>query len=112
VPARQRTSLPPADPLPDERWYKVSEIAKLWRISPNTVRKLFEDEEVMRIGEPARLVGGRKKKYKRRFFILRIPERAFRKKEQELMNGGGRRPSVSGGNFNSGGATGELHAAS
>jgi hypothetical protein len=112
VPARKSTSLPPvAAPAAPERWYKVAEIAELWQISPNTVRKLFEHEDVMRIGEPARLVGGRQKKYKRRFFILRIPERVFRAKQQELMNGG-RRSSVSGGNFNSGGATGELHAAS
>ena len=51
-----------------EKHYTPDELAKLWAISPETVRKLFRDEPgVLRIGT----TGSR---YRRGYITLRIPE--------------------------------------
>jgi hypothetical protein len=67
-----------------ETYYTVTEIAKLWKVSDDTVRTLFVDEHgVLKIGGPSRLLG---RKYKRRYYLLRIPESALRRVEQRLMD--------------------------
>jgi hypothetical protein len=68
-----------------EPHYTVGEIAAEWKLSTDTVRKLFLDEPgVLKIGEGSRLLGGRK--YKRRYFVLRIPAAVLRRVEQKLIN--------------------------
>jgi hypothetical protein len=58
-----------------EQHYSIPQIARQWSLSPNTVRRIFFNEPgVLRIGQPSRLLGGQKKKYKRHYFTLRIPE--------------------------------------
>jgi hypothetical protein len=49
--------------------YTVAEVASLWKLSTDTVRKLFEDEpDVLVIGNQERRFG------RRRYSTLRIPE--------------------------------------
>jgi hypothetical protein len=60
-----------------QRHYTVSQIADLWTLSPDAVRRLFE-------GEPGVLVlGGNQGRGRRRYTTLRIPEsvveRVYRK---------------------------------
>jgi hypothetical protein len=51
-----------------ERHYSPSELAELWGLSSDTIRRLFEDEPgVVTIGE-------RKPRRKRRYVTLRIPQ--------------------------------------
>jgi hypothetical protein len=53
----------------DERHYSVAELAEHWNLSPDTIRKLFEDEPgVLVLGENS------KRRGKRRYTTLRIPE--------------------------------------
>ena len=53
----------------DERHYSVVELAELWNLSPDTIRKLFENEPgVLVLGENSTKLG------KRRYTTLRIPE--------------------------------------
>ena len=63
-----------------ERHYSVAEIAELWNLSPNAVRRLFQEEPgVLAIGEPRPKFGRRRGKV-----TLRIPqsvlERVYRRK--------------------------------
>jgi hypothetical protein len=68
-----------------ERCYKIREIARRWNVSDGTVRRIFAAEHgVLRIGKPSRLVGGPHKKYKRRYWTLRIPESVFRRVENRM----------------------------
>jgi hypothetical protein len=47
------------------------ELAGIWRVSPQFIRKIFADEPgVLLIGEPSRRVG---KKLKRSYLTMRIP---------------------------------------
>ena len=56
-----------------EKHYTVDELAAMWGLSDDTVRKLFINQPgVMKIGSPSRLVG--RGKYRRRYYTLRIPE--------------------------------------
>lgn len=62
-----------------ERHYSVAEIAELWKLSPNAVRRLFQREQgVLAIGEPRPRFGKRRGKV-----TLRIPqsvlERVYRR---------------------------------
>ncbi len=51
-----------------EKHYSVQEISDKWKLSPDTIRKLFHDEQgVVRIGRP-------ESRFKRQYFILRVPE--------------------------------------
>jgi hypothetical protein len=51
-----------------ERHYSPSELAELWGLSSDTIRRLFEDEPgVVTIGE-------RNPRRKRRYVTLRIPQ--------------------------------------
>lgn len=61
----------------EERHYSVNELAILWNLSKQTIRRLFQDEpDVVRIGEnDAR---------KRAYVTLRIPESVVRRVHQRL----------------------------
>ena len=51
-----------------ERLYSRSELAELWRLSSETIRRLFQEEPgVVTIGE-------RNPRRKRRYVMLRIPQ--------------------------------------
>jgi hypothetical protein len=68
-----------------ERCYKIREIARRWNVSDGTVRKVFADQPgVLRIGKPSRLVFVPYKKYKRRYWTMRIPESVFRQVENRM----------------------------
>ncbi len=63
-----------------ERHYSVAEVAETWNLSPNAVRKLFQNEPgVLAIGEPRPKFGRR-----RGYVTLRIPQsvldRVYRRK--------------------------------
>jgi hypothetical protein len=69
-----------------EPHYTVPEIAKQWKLSDDTVRNMFVDEEgVLKIGQPTRLVN-RRVGYKRRYSVLRIPESVFQRVRDRLVN--------------------------
>ena len=52
-----------------ERHYSVAEVAEMWQLSPNAVRKLFQSEPgVLTLGEPRPKYGRR-----RGYVTLRIP---------------------------------------
>ena len=51
-----------------ERHHSVFEIAEMWKVSADTVRRLFTDEPgVVKIGKP-------ETRFKRKRYMLRIPE--------------------------------------
>jgi hypothetical protein len=78
------TSTPAAEGL--ERHYTVGEIAQHLHVHEDTVRKLFSEEPgVLKIGEPTRLLRGRGQKYKRRYFVLRIPQSVLVRVRERLM---------------------------
>jgi hypothetical protein len=53
-----------------ERHYSVAEVAEMWQLSPNAVRKLFQNEPgVLALGEPRPKYGRR-----RGYVTLRIPQ--------------------------------------
>jgi hypothetical protein len=65
IPGNQGRPGPPAL----ERHYSIQEIASLWRVSPDTARRLFEDEPgVIEVGQQRR---ARKRKSYR---TLRVPQ--------------------------------------
>jgi hypothetical protein len=65
-------------------YYTVAEIAEMWKLSDDTVRRMFVNEEgVLKIGGTSRLV---KRKYVHSHFILRIPESVFQRVLERLMN--------------------------
>jgi hypothetical protein len=69
-----------------ERHYQVREIAEAWNISADTVRRIFRDEpDIIVIGSPSRLLGGRSKKYRRRYTMFRIPESVLKRVHARLM---------------------------
>jgi transcriptional regulator GlxA family with amidase domain len=60
-------SLPPLS-LMSERHYSVAELATMWNLSDDTIRRMFENEpDVQVVERPGRTS-------KRRFRTLRIPE--------------------------------------
>jgi len=62
-----------------ERHYAVCDIADLWGLSPDMVRKLFEGEPgVVVIGHEAPIRG------KRRYVTLRIPESVLERVHRRL----------------------------
>jgi hypothetical protein len=72
---------------PLEKHYTVTEIAQQLNVSDDTVRNLFFDEPgVLKIGEASRLMGGRAKKLKRHYFMLRIPESVLLRVTDRLMH--------------------------
>lgn len=61
----------------------VAEIAGAWKKSADTVRRLFLDEPgVLRFGHGTLLAG---RKYRRRYFSLRIPLSVFQRVEARLQ---------------------------
>lgn len=53
-----------------ERHYRVDELAKLWRLSRNTIIRLFQDEPgVMKVGK-----GLNRYRRRRPYLLLVIPE--------------------------------------
>jgi hypothetical protein len=69
-----------------ERLFSVSDLAKTWHLSTNTIRRIFENEPgVLRWGVKER-------RFKRRYTTLRIPEsvvlRVFRRMQDD------RRPTL------------------
>lgn len=67
-----------AEGLYAERHYSVSEVAALWHLSQDAVRKLFQNE-------PGVLVlGGTGSLHKRRYTTLRIPESVLQRLHRRL----------------------------
>jgi len=63
-----------------ERHFTVAQIAELWNLSPDVVRKLFE-------GEPGVLViGDDAPRGKRRYTTLRIPQSVVERVHRRLCN--------------------------
>lgn len=63
-----------------ERHYAVAEIAELWSLSSDAVRKLFQDE-------PGVLVlGGRGPSHRRRYITLRVPESVLQRVHRRMTN--------------------------
>lgn len=66
-----------------ERHYTPAEIAKLWALSEESVRRLFRDRpDVLRINYAAGLTRKR-----RRYVTLRIPESTLTRVHQERTRG-------------------------
>jgi transcriptional regulator GlxA family with amidase domain len=58
-------------PMQEQEVFTVAEVAKLLKVSPDTVSRLFENEPgVIDLGSPERL-------HKRRYRVLRIPAAAL-----------------------------------
>jgi hypothetical protein len=85
-----RITVPPVEPH-----YTVAQIARQWQVSDDTVRDMFSAEPgVLKIGRGPRLEGrGRKKKLRRGWFMLRIPESVFLRVQASLMAEPGRAPA-------------------
>jgi hypothetical protein len=65
-----------------ERHYSVLELAELWNLSENTIRRMFENE-------PGVLKGGsREEPFTRRYTTLRIPETVALRVHQQLQAAG------------------------
>lgn len=65
-----------------ERHYSVAELAELWNLSENTIRRMFENEpDVLQWGTTE----GR---FKRRYRTLRIPERVVLRVHRQLRAAG------------------------
>lgn len=79
-------TVPTADPEFVVRHYSISEIADLWGLAANTVRRIFEREpDVIAIG---RVIAARGK---RRRVMLRIPEPVAARVWKRLQIQGGAR---------------------
>ena len=64
----------------EERHYAVAEVAEMWNLSPDSVRKLFEHE-------PGVLVlGNHGSRSKRRYTTLRIPQSVVERVYRRLCN--------------------------
>jgi predicted transcriptional regulator len=61
-----------------EKHYTVAEVAGLWGLSEDTIRRLFRDD-------PAVLkIGAGEKRYKRGYVVLRIPESVVLRTHEKL----------------------------
>lgn len=63
----------------DERHYTVAEISTMWNLSPDAVRRLFEDEPGVLVFGHTGAAGGR-----RRYTTLRIPESVVERVHRRL----------------------------
>jgi hypothetical protein len=62
-----------------EKHYSVPELAKIWFLSENTVRRIFLDEPgVLKLAH-------KETRYKRRYTTLRIPERIAQRVHRRLQ---------------------------
>jgi len=65
-----------------EKHYSIQDLGKLWQLSPQTIRRLFQNEpEVIEIGNPAA-------RRKRRYTTLRIPESVALRVHRRLQKAG------------------------
>jgi len=65
-----------------EKHYSVLELAELWNLSENTIRRIFENE-------PGVLKwGSREGRFKRRYTTLRIPETVVLRVHKRLREAG------------------------
>ena len=63
-----------------ERHYSVAEVAAMWSLSQDAVRKIFQAEPgVMVFGEQA-------SRYKRKYTTLRIPESVMQRVHRRMSN--------------------------
>ncbi len=66
-------------PVEVEKHYKAIEVAQMWAVSPDTIRRHFEAVPgVLRLGHG-------ETRTKRRYFSLRIPARVLRAEHDRLM---------------------------
>jgi len=73
-------SVQPAMPYSDAEFYSVAELAALWRLSPDTIQRLFEDEPgVITLGE--KNPRGRRKRV-----TLRIPREVAERVQKRRSN--------------------------
>jgi len=61
------TSVPPPEPYAEPH-YSVAQVAAMWNLSQDAVRKIFQNEPGVLI------LGGSGSAHKRRYFTLRIPQ--------------------------------------
>jgi hypothetical protein len=65
-----------------EKHYSVPELAKLWNLSKNTIRRIFENESgVLKWGT-------REGRFSRRYTTLRIPETVMQRVHRRLQSAG------------------------
>ncbi len=63
-----------------EKHYAVGEVADMWNLSDETIRRLFRDEPgVIKIGDEER-------RRKRSYFVLRIPESVVLRVHEKLKS--------------------------
>lgn len=63
-----------------ERHYTVQELAKMWRCNEETIRRLFRDESgVIKIGSA-------ETRFKRKHWVLKVPESVVIRVHQRLTN--------------------------
>ena len=63
-----------------EKHYAVGEVADMWNLSDETIRRLFRDEPgVIKIGDEER-------RRKRAYFVLRIPESVVLRVHEKLKS--------------------------
>ena len=63
-----------------EKHYAVGELADMWNLSDETIRRLFRDEPgVIKIGDEER-------RRKRSYFVLRIPESVVLRVHEKLKS--------------------------
>ncbi len=61
-----------------ERHFSVSELAELWKLSPDSIRRIFRGRaDVLKLATPEKL-------RKRGYCVLRIPESVMQKVHAEL----------------------------
>ena len=61
-----------------ERHFTVAEIAAMWKLSEDMVRRLFEKEPGVLVIETAR-------RYKRRYRTLRVPESVVQRVHRKML---------------------------
>ena len=78
----EERSVAPRIPIPlyAERHYSVAEISEMWNLSPDVVRKLFQNEPgVLTLADQVA-------RHKRRYTTLRIPESIVQHVHRKLSN--------------------------
>lgn len=81
-PAQPALEATPAREISTEKHYSVAELAELWNLSENTIRRMFEDEPgVLKWGDP-------EQRFKRRYTTLRIPETVMLRVHRKLRSAG------------------------
>ena len=79
----KRTEVPGELPAALERHFSVQEIAEMWGLSPDRVRRLFEREPgvlvIQKTGSP----------WRRRYRTLRVPQSVLERVHSRLCNKGG-----------------------